>query len=105
MTHNERIAILWDLGWNRPELPQDRVQHRISGETVHIISGQISGLDYDAWIGERTGFVYLQVAEEKMVAADRDQDFDRFCKTVRDGWPVAKVAPKSRGFDFGEDDL
>lgn len=95
MTHKDRIALLKTLGWHQPK---DPLQHRICGEVCWWITGNIAGVEYDAWLGGTSGMVYLQIHP------DIDLQWDEFVKTVRDGWPEKKVASKSRGFDFGEDD-
>jgi hypothetical protein len=96
MTHKARIALLKSLGWHQPKDPP--IQHRICGEVCWWITGNIAGVEYDAWIGETTGMVYLQISP------GIDFAFDAFVSVVSNGWPEKKSAPKSRGFDFGDDD-
>jgi hypothetical protein len=92
----KRLDTLAELGWKMEETAG---RYQICGERCRWISGKISGVEWSAWMSETSGTVYLHTA-----AAGHDFKFDAFVEIVRDGWPVAKVAPKSRGFDFGEDD-
>lgn len=98
MTHTQRLNKLDSLGWHHDETSG---RHLICGERCDFISGEISGVKYDAWIAERSGFVYIQ--DSRLDEKDMDQSFERFCATVRDGWLVPKVVPVVRGFDFGDD--
>lgn len=95
MTHKERIIKLATLGWHH-DVKSGR--HQVCGERCVWIFGKIAGVEWSGWISEISGMVYLH-ADPAI-----DLAFDAFCQTVANGWPEKKVAPKSRGFDFGEDD-
>jgi hypothetical protein len=95
MTHKARIAQLETLNWHQPQDPP--IQHRICGEVCWWITGMIVGVEYDAWLGQTSGMVYLQISP------GIDLSWDEFVKTVRDGWPEKKVAQAARSL-FGEDE-
>ena len=65
------------------------------------ISGPIGPVEWAAWIGVESGNVYVQRAAYTL--GEYDFTFEAFCDLVKNGWPVAKVAPVARGFDFGDD--
>lgn len=94
MTPSERHEILLSLDWTREIDPPsgNPLTHPINSEPCNWYSGQIAGIDRSAWIGTKTGKVYLH--------SGGDHEFEEFCEIVRNGWPVAKV---TRGFDFGDD--
>ena len=96
MTHTQRLDTLNKLGW---QMDEKAGRHQICGERCSWIQGKIAGVEWSAWRSDISGTVYLHTP-----AAGHDFQFDAFVSIVRNGWPVAKVAPKSRGFDFGEDD-
>ena len=95
MTHNEKLHHLESLGWHQDV---DSGRHQICGERCVWIFGKIAGVEWSGWMSEISGMVYLHTDPAIDLA------FDAFCNTVANGWPEKKVAPKSRGFDFGEDD-
>ena len=98
MTHTQRKNALTKLSWNVETDPQtgDPLQHKICTETCYWITGKIDCVEWNAWISEVSGMVYLHTSPEI------DKPFDGFCELVRDGWPKAKVAPVSRGL-FDDD--
>ncbi len=92
-TNAERIRTLATLNWQRDE---SAGRHKICGEFCTWIAGNIDGVALSAWMSEASGMVYLH--------AGADYTFDAFLEICRNGWPVVKVAPVARGFDFGDDD-
>ena len=95
MTHKEKLHHLESLGWHQDV---DSGRHQICGERCVWIFGKIAGVEWSGWMSEISGMVYLHTDPAIDLA------FDAFCNTVANGWPEKKVVPKSRGFDFGEDD-
>jgi hypothetical protein len=95
MTHSQRLDTLNKLEW---WMDEKAGRHQICGERCRWIQGQISGIEWSAWMSEVSGMVYFHTSPAV------DLEFDAFVSIVSNGWPVAKMAPKSRGFDFGEDD-
>jgi hypothetical protein len=94
MTHKARIALLPSIGWRQCAKPHIRMA---CDELCEFIIGNIAGVEYDAWLGIKSGMVYLQISP------GIDLPFDDFVRTVRDGWPEKKVAPAARSL-FGEDE-
>ena len=102
MTHAKRIKQLSAIGWlpGLDPVSKNHIQYQINGERVWHIECTISGVATAAWMRDKDGFVFVQIAgpDEGM-----DFEFDAFCELVKDGWPVAKVAPVARGLFDGED--
>ena len=94
MTHTQRLDTLAELGWTIEKIGG---RHTICGEHCRWIHGQISGIEWSAWMSEVRGMVYFHTSPAI------DLEFDAFVSIIRDGWPVAKVAPAARSL-FGEDD-
>lgn len=92
----KRLDKLNSLGWIMDEKAG---RHNVCGERCRWIFGKIAGVEWSAWMSEVSGTVYLHTP-----AAGHDFQFEAFVSIVANGWPVAKVAPKSRGLDFVEDD-
>ena len=100
MTHVQRQKQLAALGWIPSTDPQTgrQLEHKICGERCYWITGLIDGIEWHAWISEKSGMVYLHTSPEI------DKPFNEFIALVRDGWPVAKVAPVARGLFEGDDE-
>jgi len=95
MTYAQRLGILAYHGWLQDE---PLIQHIICGERCWAFTGMISGVEWHAWIGETSGMAYIQTTPAI------DMKWEEFVSVISNGWPVKKVAPASRGFDFGDDD-
>ena len=93
MTHNDRIALLPSIGWRQCAKPL--IQFACD-EMCEYVIGKIAGIEYDAWLGIKSGMVYLQIHP------GIDLPWDEFVKTVRDGWPAKKLAPAARSL-FGDE--
>ena len=91
--HELRIQVLATLGWT---IENTSGRHTVCGEQCRWIHGQISGIEWSAWMSEVSGMVYFHTSPAI------DKTFDEFCKLVENGWPKVVVIPKTRSL-FGED--
>lgn len=95
MTPAERHEIVLSLNW---QIDETAGRHQICGERCGWIVGMIDGVALSAWIGERSGIVYLHLAGKP---GEYDFEFEAFCEIVKNGWPKAKAAPAARSL-FGD---
>jgi len=97
MTHAKRLAKLATLGWIHDPTSG---RHLVCGERCDWIDGKIGEVIWSAWIGEKTGTVYLHI--EAIVPGEYDFMFETFCQLVANGWPEKKPAKVERSL-FGDD--
>lgn len=97
MNHNHRLNKLDTLNWIHDEASG---RHQICAERCGWISGQISGVEWSAWISEVSGKVYLHGVAS--AAGEYDFEFEAFCELVRNGWPEKKQQKLERSL-FGDE--